>query len=343
MVAVKEKYVALPSGKHSGRRSTTQMLSVHSAECPLQRGYARSLTAGFLNIPISQGGPEASINGFADPGVFVRAVNTYNTAWHASWANPVSVGYETAAYAAYDRAKWMSLEGRRMLERLAIEMAADAEIFDIPLRWLTGRQVNKIRAGNRTIKGLSAHRQIDPAYRTDPGDGFPYGYLLKRIKAHSNGTAAKGPVPAGDTIYAIPEEEDDPMPEHRFCQQTNGSQALKKDEWTTVEIEDGSGRTAIVDGSEGNLVQAHGNIYVKGIADGYACKVEWVRWDTERDKYEKGYGSVEIPATAGGCQGEVTALVNMPNGAHEKLVMRALTYQDGVRIETARARAFWWK
>lgn len=185
MVNVKEKYLALPSGKHSGRRSRTQMLTVHSAECPMERGWARSLTEGFLNILITAGGPEASINGFADPGVFVRAVNTYNASWHATWANPLSVGYETSAYAAFDRATWMSLEGRRMLERLAIEMAADAEIFDIPLRWLTGRQVNAIRAGNRTLKGLSAHRQIDPAHRTDPGDGFPYGYLLKRIKHHS--------------------------------------------------------------------------------------------------------------------------------------------------------------
>lgn len=337
MVAVKEKYVALPSDKHHGVRSRTQILAVHSAECPMERGYARSLTAGFLNIPISSGGPAASINGFADPGCFVRSVNTFCGAWHASWANTVSVGYETAAYAAYNRETWMSLEGRRMLERLAIEMAADAEIFDIPLRWLTGAQVNAIRNGNTKIKGLAAHRQIDPAHRTDPGDGFPYGYLLKRIKHHSGAKVQ----PAVDKSKTIVQEDD--MPEHRFCEQTNGSQALKKGEWTTVEIQDGSGRTAICDGAEANLVSAVGNIYAKGIADGYSLKIEWARYDAEKKKYEHGFGAVEVPATAGGCQGEVSVLCNMPAGKEEQLVLRAFTYQDDVRIETARARAFWWK
>lgn len=193
MVNITEQYAAMPSQKHSGRRPRTQILAVHSAEAPLERGYAKSLTnwSNTSNV-------QASWNAFADPGILVRAVNTYNAAWHASWANSLSIGYETAAYAAYGRDKWMSLEGRRMLERLAIEMAADAKIFDIPLRWLTGAQVNAVRAGNTNIKGLAAHRQIDPAYRTDPGDGFPYGYLLKRIKAHTAGikpAAASGPEP----------------------------------------------------------------------------------------------------------------------------------------------------
>lgn len=193
---VAEKYLAMPSSKHSGKRSITQMLVVHSAESPMEYGYAQSLT-NWSNTT----GVLASWNAFADPGCVVRAVHTAFAAWHASWANPLSIGYETAAYAAFGRDKWLSLPGRQMLERLAIEMAADAKLFDIPLRWLTGEQVNKIRAGNRKIKGLAAHRQIDPAYRTDPGDGFPYGYLLKRIKHHS-GVKLAGSAPQ-------PVEEDD--------------------------------------------------------------------------------------------------------------------------------------
>lgn len=215
MVAVTEKYVDMPTNKHHGRRSRTQMLAVHSAECPLKRGYARSLTS-WLNESIASGGPAASINAFADPGVLVRSVNTFNAAWHASWANTISVGYETAAYAAYSRAQWMTLEGRRMLERLAIEMAADAKIFDIPLRWLTGEQVNAIRAGNTKIKGLAAHRQIDPAHRSDPGDGFPYAYLLKRIKHHSGvevSHQSNAPAPIEkEKDMATPEQNwDEPM------------------------------------------------------------------------------------------------------------------------------------
>lgn len=337
-VSVAEKYLAMPvSNKDSGKRSITQMLVVHSAECPLQAGYAESLT-GWLN-QYPPAGPWASINTFADPAVVVRSVHTDYAAWHASWANPLSVGYETAAYAAFDRSTWLSKPGRRMLERLAIEMAADAKRYDIPLRWLTGAQVNAIKAGNRKIKGLAAHRQIDPANRTDPGDGFPYGYLLKRIKHHSG--VEVQPAATENKIIDIKEQE--VMPDWRWCKQTNGSQALTKGEWTTVEIEDGSARTAICDGSEANLVVATGNVYVKGIGDGFACKLEFARYDTDKGEYEYGFGAVEIPSTAGGCQGQVVAEVNMPAGKEEQLVLRALAYQDDVRIETARARAIWWK
>lgn len=341
MVNVQVKNVAMPSNKHSGRRRRTQILAVHSAESPLERGYAKSLTNWSNTAPQVL----SSWNTFIDPGVCVRAVNTYNASWHASWANSLSVGYEQAGYAAFSRDTWMSLEGRRQLERLAIEMAADAEIFDIPLRWLTQAQVNAIRAGNTRIKGLASHAQIDPAYRTDPGTGFPYGYLLKRIKAHSRGhagapSAAQGPVtkPAAETVKPIKEEDDD-MPKASYYDNFK-DQPLKKDEWVTLGIEDGSNRVSIVTGSYANLVNGHAIVYAQGIEPGFALKLEWYRVD--EDGAAKGYGPVEINDNAGGCAGEINVLCNMPSGGENRLRLRALTYQDGVVVKSVRARAHYW-
>jgi hypothetical protein len=49
--------------------------------------------------------------------------------------------------------------------------------------WLTTDQVEAVtKRGNRSIKGLCLHRQIDPETRTDPGNGYPYDLLLDKIK-----------------------------------------------------------------------------------------------------------------------------------------------------------------
>lgn len=184
-MAVVEHITNMPSAKHSGRRKRTQLLVLHSAECPLQRGYAQSLTE-WANGP----GVEASWHNFAGPGTLVRAVNTYMAAWHASVANPVSIGSEQAGYAAYTRDIWLSKDGRDMIERLAREWAADAAIFNIEQRWLATWEVRAVLNGNTSITGLCTHAQIDPGARSDPGPNYPYDLLLSRIKAHSTGLHA---------------------------------------------------------------------------------------------------------------------------------------------------------
>lgn len=186
---VAEHITNLASSKHSGKRSRTQMLVVHSAETPLQAGYATSVTRNWLN----RADVEASINAFFGPDTTVRSVHTDYAAWHATWANALSVGYEFTGYAALNRAQWLTDAGRNMLDRAGREMAADAKIYGIPLRWLTTAEVNAIANGNQSIKGLATHRQIDPVNRTDPGDGFPYDVLLDNIRRYS-GLAPASPV-----------------------------------------------------------------------------------------------------------------------------------------------------
>lgn len=165
----------------------TQLLVVHSAECPLQAGYAISLTEWFSATVYPQA-PIASWQRFVDPVYRVRAVPDELGAWHASEANPLSIGWEQSGYARFSREEWLTPDGRAQLELLAFDMAEVALRDGIPPRWLTTAEVREVLDnGNRNIKGLCFHRQIDPETRTDPGNGYPADLLLERIKAYMGG------------------------------------------------------------------------------------------------------------------------------------------------------------
>lgn len=187
---VAEHITNLPCDKHSGKRTQTQMLVVHSIESPLTNGYAVSMAKNWLGKWYDGNGAliEASSNIIVSPDTLVRSVHTDYAAWHASWANNLSVGYEQAGYAAFTRAQWLTDLGKTQIDRLAREMAQDAKLYGIPLQWLTRAQVNAIAAGDRTIKGLVTHAVIDPASRTDPGSGYPYDVLLASIRKYAGGS-----------------------------------------------------------------------------------------------------------------------------------------------------------
>lgn len=166
----------------------TQLLVLHSAECPLQAGFAVSLTEWF-SATVHPAPPTASWQRFVDPIHRVRAVPDDLGAWHASEANPLSIGWEQAGYARYTRAEWLTPDGRQQLELLALDWAEVAVRDGIPPVWLTTDQVNAITSGrDRTTKGFCTHRQIDPDTRTDPGNGYPFDLLTERIVFHMGGT-----------------------------------------------------------------------------------------------------------------------------------------------------------
>lgn len=180
----------------------TQLLVLHSAECPLQGGFARSLTEWFQSTKYPAA-PIASWQRFVDPLHRVRALPDELGAWHASEANVLSIGWEQAGYARFSRAEWLTPDGQAQLESLAFDMAEVAVRDGIPARWLTYDEVRAVLdGGNRTIKGFCVHRQVDPETRTDPGDGYPYDLLMQRIEFYMTGGT-----PAAETITT--EQEDD--------------------------------------------------------------------------------------------------------------------------------------
>lgn len=172
------------SGKHSGYSMATQLLVLHSAECPLMPGYAQSLTEWAINSAV-----EASWHRFIGPDRRVYMIPDNLRAWHASEANPMSIGWEQTGYARYTRAEWLSPNGLLQIDSLAYDMAMVALERGIPPVWLTTAQVTAVTTyGDRTTKGFCLHRQIDPESRTDPGNGYPYDLLMDRIRGFMGGT-----------------------------------------------------------------------------------------------------------------------------------------------------------
>jgi hypothetical protein len=186
--------------KSFGPRSRTNTLTLHSAECPLQGGYAQSLT-NWANTPLAAGGVVASWNTFVDPIARVQMLPKSHSAWHASEANVCSIGYEQAGYARFTRAEWLTDAGKAQLENLAFEMAQDAKAYGIPAVWLSDAQVRRaIEVGD--VKGFSTHRQIDPETRTDPGNGYPYDLLINRVREILGDTSSPA-VPAPSSSAAL--------------------------------------------------------------------------------------------------------------------------------------------
>jgi hypothetical protein len=162
----------------------TQLIVFHSMECPLQGGYARSLTNWALT-PESAGGPQASWHRGYGPDERVYFIPDELGAWHASEANPLSIGLEQTGYAAYTRAQWTTPDGMKMLDAVAVDVAAICKRDGIPARWLTTAEVRAVLdSGNRSIKGFCYHRQVDPETRTDPGNGYPADIMLAKVKAY---------------------------------------------------------------------------------------------------------------------------------------------------------------
>lgn len=166
----------------------TQLLVLHSAECPLVGGYAKSLSEWACGT-VHPAPPQASWQRFVDPIHRVRLVPDELGAWAASEANTLSISWEQAGYARYTREQWLTADGRTQLEMLALDMAEVAVRDGIPARWLSDWEVRQVLDyGNRSIKGFCNHRQIDPETRTDPGDGYPYELLMERIQFYMGGT-----------------------------------------------------------------------------------------------------------------------------------------------------------
>ena len=176
------------AGRNSGKYFPvsgipTQLIVFHSMECPLQAGYARSLTNWALT-PESAGGPQASWHRGYGPDERVYFIPDELGAWHASEANPLSIGLEQTGYAAYTRAQWLTADGLRMLDGVAADVAAICKRDGIPAKWLTTAEVRAVLdGGNRSIKGFCFHRQVDPETRTDPGNGYPADVTLSKVQA----------------------------------------------------------------------------------------------------------------------------------------------------------------
>lgn len=250
----------------------TQLLVLHSAECPLAGGYAQSLTEWASTVyPKS---PIASWQRFVDPLVRIRFIPDELGAWHASEANVLSIGWEQAGYARYSREQWLTPDGVTQMESLAFDMAEVAIRDGIPARWLTDAEVTAATSGSRGIKGFCFHRQIDPETRTDPGGGYPADLLMERIKFYMTG---------GTTITAqsstITTVEDDEM--------TAEDTQFIKDKLARLETLSLSFETVLTDPVTGVIKQA-AEITLKGGVGSKYVRSEVTGEDTVYERSDDG-------------------------------------------------------
>ena len=82
-------YVDIPYPGAGGRKdsgtATKQLWVIHTAECPLSTGYARSLSLWSASSTV-----QASWHRMSDPGTVARFVPPGRAAWHATIANRIS-------------------------------------------------------------------------------------------------------------------------------------------------------------------------------------------------------------------------------------------------------------
>lgn len=322
-------------GKDWGVRSRTQILTAHSAETPIKKGYAVSVTQNWLNLPHVQ----ASINWFAGIKTMVKSVPVDNGAWHASWANQISVGYEIVGYAAYSAAQWTTDDAREAIEREAMQMARDSIRYNIPVVWLSDAQVNSIKYGNTTIKGFAKHAQIDPATRTDPGRNFPYELLLQRVRAHRATLLGK----VIEVASTESEKEKDPMPRNYYNRCTQ-KQSIKRKRWTTLKATK-QGYISIIHGNQANMSINYATVHTPNLPTSGEMLLRFVVVDYNKGKPTKVYRHheyIDVPGTGGSTKARIVQPSSLPKGSNYRLRLQVFSSHD-IDITDVHIDSLTWK
>lgn len=163
---------------------------LHSAETPLQAGYAASIARYFRDRA------PTSCHYMTDPAETWGVLPDELVAWHVGNANPNSLALEQAGYARMSRAEWTNPEGLAQLDRNAVVMRAARDRYGIGLYWMTDQQLRDAHAG-RIVGGWATHDQcrrvIGGTSHTDPGGGFPYDLQMEKA---NGGAPVPAPAPA---------------------------------------------------------------------------------------------------------------------------------------------------
>lgn len=117
----------------------------------------------------------ASWHDTIDSDSWVRNLPHEYTAFHVKGYNSKAVGLEIATKAAM----WVDTPmGWRYatLDRVAAWVAEVSRRHNLPIRYLSKAQVDS------GLKGFTGHGLLDPARRSDPGDAFPWDYVLDKAK-----------------------------------------------------------------------------------------------------------------------------------------------------------------
>ena len=155
-----------------------RLIVVHTAEAPKQSGVYRNVAAWLCN-------PKANASAHYSVGRdgIIQCCDEKWIAWHASQANPFSIGIEHEGYAKQTEQEWSDEWNQAMLDNSAWLVAQICNRWNIPPIWLSA---NEIARGE---KGICGHRDVNLAFNkgqghTDPGPSFPFTRYIELINEH---------------------------------------------------------------------------------------------------------------------------------------------------------------
>lgn len=176
-VALIDRIIAARS--HGGKMLGGPRLGViHSAETPLEAGYAYSIAANWFATVAT-----TSATVMIDPAETIRLLPDDTIAWHVGpAANPFTVGAEQAGRASMTRAEWLTPAGRAQMERVADYMRDVRDAWGLPLRWATDAEIRAAAQPGGPRVGWCTHadiaRVLGGTTHTDPGGQYPRDELM---------------------------------------------------------------------------------------------------------------------------------------------------------------------
>jgi hypothetical protein len=175
---------------NEGREALIQFVW-HSAETNEYGGVARAVANYF-----TQANSGGSTNVCVDNIECIGSVEWEDTPWSSgvSEVDRRAGSAELAGRASQSEGEWLDEFGVAMLDRAA-RMYAEVMVPEgAAIRWLTHDEIR-----NR-VPGMMCHADVTYAYgisggHTDPGDGFPWGWLEDRIRSIAGGDRSVPPPP----------------------------------------------------------------------------------------------------------------------------------------------------
>lgn len=179
----------IPARLRSGKRKTTRLIVIHTAECKERGGAGRSVAAWFQN---------RAAKGSAHAVVDAEGI-TQTADWddrvagaRGGDANATGLHIEHVGVAAQTAAEWDDEYSRAVLLRSAALVSALCSKYGVPPTKLTAAQV---AAG---ASGFCGHADVTAAFavrggHTDPGPAFPWDRYLSMVR--TSGWKAPDPSP----------------------------------------------------------------------------------------------------------------------------------------------------
>lgn len=180
MVSSYETPIPFVPAKHfqPAHRTKVDLIVIHTAECSESPSGAHNVAVYFA----SPNAPEASAHYVVDGTGVIQCVLEKDIAWHATKANPFSIGVEHAGFARQSSAEWQDAYSQREIYNSANLVGAICLRWDIPIVRLTPIEV---RAGAR---GICGHVDVNAALEggkghVDPGLHFPWDEYIAIARA----------------------------------------------------------------------------------------------------------------------------------------------------------------